>query len=154
MLGRGSRLNVARAHPTHPPREKMSSVLDRFKKLLRISEDETKLTDAESKRLQRFQVLEEINQYVGKSMPSVVGRVRALTLHVRPLANSGAFSKVFRGIDKVTGQEVAIKKTDKTSLKTKQVRGRQAGWVEGRRGGLKAGRQAGGRAGGGAGRRA
>ena len=42
----------------------MSSVLDSFKKLLRISEDETKLTDAESKRLQRFQVLEEINQYV------------------------------------------------------------------------------------------
>ena len=34
--------------------------------------------------------------------------------------HSGAFSKVYRGIDTVTGQEVAIKKTEKASMKTKQ----------------------------------
>ena len=56
-----------------PPR--MSAVLDSFKRLLRISEDETKLPDRESKRLQRYHILEEINQYVSKHR-SAPGRWR------------------------------------------------------------------------------
>jgi hypothetical protein len=102
----------------------MSNVLDSFKRLLRISEDETKLTDAESKRLARYQVLEEINQCV-LAPPRLTCR-RAVaeppTDYALGGGRSGAYSKVFRGVDKLSGLEVALKKTSKDVMNTRQVR--------------------------------